>query len=131
MNLWGKGEDIAIIEHDMAVHPLHLEELARCEAEACVFADYIATSRTGKFAPELAHRNRRGNVEQVIDFGAETANRVSLGVARIRVSVQEAVMPTPRVPQVAYNDLAWCLSERLDIDWHVHWPAVAHHHHYC
>ena len=124
----GLGLETVIVEHDMAVHPWHITELENCSSSACVFAYYVGTTRSGDVAPELAHRLVAGGLEIPIAEGIAQAHRVSLGLAKIAPSALEKIVATPRVPKVNYTDLAWMLSVRLDTTWHVHWPAVAHHH---
>ena len=124
----GLGLPTVIVEHDMAVHPWHIAQFEACSAKACVFAYYVGNTRHGQVTPELAHRAVGGKVELPIVEGITSAHRVSLGLAKISPELYAAIVPTPRVPHVPYTDLAWQLSVRLDAEWHVHWPAVAHHH---
>jgi carbohydrate-selective porin OprB len=122
------GEDVTVVEHDMAIHYDQIRELEECEHPLCVFAYYVGNSWHGTVVPELAHRYMQFGEENIIPFDSRLADRVSLGVARFKAGALDHVVQRPRVPRVAYTDLAWRLSVVIDRPWHVHWPAVAHHH---
>ena len=119
---------IITVEHDMAVHPLQIAELATCPHPECVFAYYVGNTRDGDVTPELAHRKLVDGKEVPIVEGDKFADRISLGLAKIDAAAWEGVRARPMVPRVSWRSLAWELSVRLSDQWHVHWPAVAHHH---
>jgi hypothetical protein len=120
--------DLLVVEQDMAFSDEQVAELEECKHPLCVFAYYVGNTREGRIAPELAHRYLADGTEVPIPNGARLADRVSLGFARMKPEAFKGVIATPVVPRVHYRDLAWCLSVRLAQPWHVHWPAMAHHH---
>jgi hypothetical protein len=126
---WRRTEQrIIIVEQDMAVHPLQIDELDQCLYPACVFAYYVGNTRDGQVRPELAHRKLVDGAEVPITEGDTFADRVSLGLAKIDPEAWRGVIRRPVIPNVSWRSLAWELSVALAVQWHVHWPAVAHHH---
>lgn len=60
--LWSVGETVAIVEHDIVVHPSALDELAECPHDWCAFGyDYMGYPHYGlgcvKFGAGLMARN--------------------------------------------------------------------------
>lgn len=126
--LWGRGQSIVDVDMDIAIHPWHLSEFDRCSEQACVFAHYINGSDAPGRKPVLCHRHKVGDVETPIEEGEEWAEFVGPALLRIRPELQASIVPRPAVPRVHFHDYDHYLSERLGNRFHVHWPAVAHHH---
>lgn len=126
--LWDRGMSIVNVDMDIAIHPWHLDEFAKCQEQACTFAYSINFAYLPERQPVLVHRVREGTSERNLEVGEEWADFIGEGLMRIRPELQASIVPTPRVPQVSFRDQDWYLCERLGVQWHVHWPAVAHHH---
>ena len=126
--LWDLPGSIVNVDQDIAIHPAHLQIFETCPHDACVFAYYVNYANLPHRDPRPVHRVRVGDHEPHITEGEEWADIAGGGLYRLREPVRRLVTATPRVPHVTYRDQDWMLSVRLGVRWHVHWPAVAHHH---
>lgn len=124
----GEGDDLAVVEGDLAVMPHHLLELQRCMQPLCVFAYYIYPLRGEVRVPEIVHWDAPDRIKGPIREGDHWAMVVGLGLARMRREGLSGVVARPIIPQVLWRDVAASLSARIARPWHVHWPAVVHHH---
>lgn len=126
--LWGHGRILVNVDMDMAVHPWHIQDLESCSYSKCAFAHYINGTLEPERTPTLVHRRMVGGELVPISEGDDWASFIGPGLCKISAAVQDTVIATPRVPHVAHRDLDGALCDRLGGLWHIHWPAVAHHH---
>lgn len=103
----GSGADVLVVEHDIVPTRELVTELVACEHPFCATDYVVEAGRLWSSLPE----------------------GLGLGLALVRTAAWEAITQWPRVPQVAWTDVAGVMRDRLP-PVHVHPGPAQHSHHY-
>ena len=126
---WYGPETLVIIEHDIAPTKRHLDRLLACSHPICAWQYTVPCDHERHGYRESAHRVIDANGEHCYTTGEEWAERVGLGLVKIAPELRQTITARPAGPRVAWHDLAYAISERINGHWHVHeTPVLAHGH---
>jgi len=101
------GAEVLVVEHDIVPTRRLVSDLAACEHPFCAVDYVVQAGRLWSSLPE----------------------GLGLGMARITAGAWAAVAEHPKVPAVAWTDLAGVMRDRLP-PVHVHPGPVQHNHRY-
>ena len=128
--LWGQGQQLLVLEHDLVPTPWALAGLLGCRAPICAQAYRAYPPTTGRVAPVYAHCQFDGHSMLPVEEGQEYADDFALGFTMLRRPFQGQTA-VQRWGASTWQNLSVVLSQearRVGMRAHLHWPAVEHLH---
>ena len=117
-SIWD-GPTFVNLEHDLEVTDEQIAELLECPQPLCSWAYQMHWISTHLAADVYAHSNNG----QLIAEGAEWADWSAIGL--IKIAPEARIAP---LRQVVWGQVEQAIAEAVSGPWHMHWPAITHHH---
>jgi hypothetical protein len=118
---WRTSHTLVNVEHDHDPSDELIQELLDCPEPMCVWA-YMLHHLPGP--PHYAQRDGGPGYGEWIRPGVEWCGFSGIGFCKITPGAR--VRPLGESP---WQEVDCAVSRATDCKVHVHWPAVAHHHH--
>lgn len=125
---WDSDLTIVNLEHDLEVSDEHAQALIDCPHPACSWAYLVHWASTGLRSDVIAaghgRRDPHSNPDpEFIREGEEWAAWSAIGL--VKLTAEARIGSLRREP---WQRLELSVHDAVKRPWHMHWPAVPHHH---
>lgn len=135
-SVWGGGVTVVNIEHDMQVTDDLIDALLDCPHPLCSWAYRVYPVSTMRPAPMWAHavaQTQNGRLLSWPNFsvtarwiseGEQWADFSAIGFCKITPAAMADLIETG----ASWRWVEMAVNAAVTGPWHLHWPAVEHHH---
>lgn len=116
---WDGPETLVNVEHDLEISDRELDEITECPHPLCSWSYAMHWVSTGAVADTWPHTAGGKFVTE----GAEWAEWSAIGF--VKIAPEARIAP---LEKVLWRQVEDAIDKAVAKPWHLHWPAVPHHH---
>ena len=123
--VWGRGETLVVVEHDMECSDDLIAELVDCPEPLCSHAYELFWPSTHKPVPHYAHRTgpQPPAGGEWVSEGDEWADFTGIGFCKI--APEARVRP---LVESSWQHVDMAVNKAVEGRFHLHWPPITHDH---